>query len=373
MRKFMLISPKNRTVYNFRGELIEEIRQRGFEVLVTGPNREHIDKIEALGVRFIEIPMNKNGVNPLADLRYLFQLYKLMRKEKPVCTLGYTIKPVIYGAIAAKLAGVGRICSMITGAGYLFTSGSRKARLLKQISLGLYRVGLACANVVIFQNPDDQREFIDHKLVKAAKCNRVNGSGVNMKKFSPVPLPDVITFFMLGRLLYSKGVKEYLEAARIVKERYPQVRFRLLGNIVTNMQDGMKEKEIKPYIEEGIVELLGETDNVIPYYAQCSVFVLPSYREGTPRSVLEAMAMARPIITTDTQGCRETVIDGKNGFLVPVKDVGSIVTAMERFIQEPQLIEKMGQASLTLCKEKFEISKVNTEMVRMMRLLNSPL
>ena len=191
-----------------------------------------------------------------------------------------------------------------------------------------------------------------------------------MRKFSPAPLPDTITFFMLGRLLYSKGVKEYLEAARIVKERYPQVRFRLLGNIVTNMQDGMKEEEIRPYIEKGIVELLGETDNVVPYYAQCSVFVLPSYREGTPRSVLEAMAMARPVITTDTQGCRETVVDGKNGFLVSVKDAEAVAEAMERFIQEPSLIEKMGQAGLSLCEEKFEVSKVNAEMLRIMGLLS---
>lgn len=366
MKKFLLISPKNRTAYNFRGELIEEIRSQGYKVIVTGPNQEHVDRIEALGARFVEIPMNKNGVNPLADLRYMYRLYKLMRREKPVCTLGYTIKPVIYGAIAARLAGVRNIHSMITGAGYLFISGSLKAKILKQISFVLYRIGLACADKVIFQNPDDRKEFVVHKLVKSAKCHTVNGSGVNMQKFLPTPLPDRITFFMLGRLLYSKGVMEYLEAAETVKARYPQVRFILLGNIVTDMQDGISAEQIASYTEKGIVELLGETDDVIRYYSQCSVFVLPSYREGTPRSVLEAMAMRRPVITTDTQGCRETVINGENGYLVPIKDPIAIAAAMEHFIMHPERIEVMGQKSLELCKEKFEVSKVNARMMGIM-------
>lgn len=364
----MLISPKNRTAYNFRGELIEQIRLREYEVIVTGPNRENIDKIETLGARFVEIPMNKNGVNPLADIKYMYQLYKLMRKEKPVSTLGYTIKPVIYGAIAAKIAGVGNINSMITGAGYLFISESLKAKILKWISFVLYRVGLACADKVIFQNPDDQKEFITHKLVKSPKCDTVNGSGVNMRKFRMTPLPATITFFMLGRLLYSKGVIEYLEAAKTVKAKYPQVRFMLLGNIVTDMQDGIKAEEIGAYVDSGVVELLEETDNVIQYYSQCSVFVLPSYREGTPRSVLEAMAMGRPVITTDTQGCRETVIDGKNGYLVPIKDSVAVTSAMEYFIKNPGLIEKMGRESFELCKAKFEVAKVNSMMLKIMGL-----
>lgn len=368
MKSFLLISPKNRTAYNFRGELITQIRLRGYKVIVTGPNREHIDKIEALGAHFIEIPMNKNGINPLADLKYAFRLYKLMRKERPVCTLGYTIKPVIYGAIAARLAGVGNINSMITGAGYLFISESRKARILKQISFLLYRIGLACAHKVIFQNPDDRKEFTTHKLASLEKCHVVNGSGVNMRKFRPSPLPDTITFFMLGRLLYSKGAMEYLKAAKIIKEHYSQVRFMLLGNIVTDMQDGIKKQEIEPYLDNGTVELLGETDHVIQYYDQCSVFVLPSYREGTPRSVLEAMAMGRPIITTDTQGCRETVVDGENGYLVPIKDTVAVASAMKRFILNPRSIDSMGKKSLALCEEKFEVSKVNADMIEIMEL-----
>lgn len=173
---------------------------------------------------------------------------------------------------------------------------------------------------------------------------------------------------MLGRLLYSKGAMEYLKAAEIIKAHYPQVRFMLLGNIVTDMQDGIKAQEIEPYLDNGIVELLGETDHVIPYYNQCSVFVLPSYREGTPRSVLEAMAMGRPIITTDTQGCRETVVDGLNGYLVPIKDPVAVASAMERFILNPQSIDSMGKKSLALCEEKFEVSKVNADMIEIMEL-----
>lgn len=368
MKNFLLISPKNRTTYNFRGDLIREIQRLGYKVTVTGPNRDHIEQIEALGVDFIEIPMNKNGINPIADLRYLNALRKLMCNLKPNATLGYTIKPVIYGAIAARLAGVKNINSMITGAGVLFTSKSRKAKLLKSIALGMYRLALKCARHIIFQNDDDRREFVEAGLVAECKTAVVNGSGVNMAHFIPAPYPKTTTFFMLGRLLFSKGVMEYLQAAKVVKGRYPNVQFKLLGNIATGMQDGIPATAINEYINDGIIELLPETNDVRPAYASCSVFVLPSYREGTPRSVLEAEAMARPIITTNTQGCRSTVIDGYNGYLVPVGGSNAVAEAMERFIYNPRQIESMGQNSYNLCKEKFEVSKVNADMIKIMQL-----
>lgn len=368
MKNFLLISPKNRTTYNFRGDLIREIQRLGYKVTVTGPNRDHIEQIDALGVDFIEIPMNKDGINPIADLRYLNSLRKLMCKLKPEATLGYTIKPVIYGAIAAQLAGIKNINSMITGAGFLFTSKSRKAKLLKGITLGMYRLALKCARHVIFQNDDDRREFVEAGLVAESKTAVVNGSGVNMEHFTPAPYPKVATFFMLGRLLYSKGVMEYLQAARVVKGRHPDVQFKLLGNIAKGMQDAIPETIIKEYISDGTIELLPETNDVRPTYASCSVFVLPSYREGTPRSVLEAEAMARPIITTDTQGCRSTVIDGYNGYLIPVGENDAVAEAMERFISNPMQIESMGQNSYILCKEKFEVGKVNADMIKIMQL-----
>lgn len=368
MKKFLLISPKNRTVYNFRGDLISEIKNLGYEVTVIGPDYTDIDKLNKLGVEFVCVKMNKTGVNPLADLIYIFKLWRLMLKLKPDTTLGYTIKPVIYGSIASKLSGIRSINSMITGVGYLFTSQTRKAKLLKRLTLGLYKIGLSVSDRIIFQNRDDKEEFIENGLVKRDKTFVVNGSGVNMDKFSPSPLPQDITFFMLGRLLYSKGVIEYLKASELVKVRFPDVKFILLGKLEPSMQDGIKEHEIQHYIDKGIVELHGETNDVRAYYSSCSVFVLPSWREGTPRSVLEAMSMGRPIITTDTQGCRETVIDNVNGFLVPVKDHESLAERMLRFINNPSLIGSMGQKSLQLCKNKFDVKKVNREMLKIMDL-----
>lgn len=367
MRKFILISPKNRTAYNFRGNLIKDIIAKGYEVVVTGPNRIDVDKIEILGARFVEIPMNKNGVNPIADLRYILALRKLMKAEKADVTLGYTIKPVIYGAIAAKLAGVKNVTSMITGVGYLFISSSLKAKLLKCISMLLYKIGLACADQVIFQNQDDLKEFVNHNLVRKNKIYLVNGSGIDMDYFNPLPFPRQITFFMLSRILYSKGVLEYLKACKIIKEKYPEVRCMLLG-AVEKIQDSISIDELQHYIGNGIIDYFGETNDVRQYMGQCSVFVLPSYREGTPRTVLEAMAMRRPIITTDAPGCRETVIEGKNGFLVPVRNCSILAERMEYFIIHPENIEKMGLKSYAYCEDKFEIKKVNNVMLSIMNI-----
>ena len=368
MKKFLLISPKNRTVYNFRGDLISDIKDCGYEVVVVGPDYNEIERINQLGVTFVCVKMDKTGVNPFADFVYVFKLWRLMQKIKPDVTLGYTIKPVIYGSIASKLAGIKNINSMITGAGYLFTSQTRKAKFLKKITLSLYKVGLSASDHVIFQNKDDKTEFIENKLVKADKTHIVNGSGVNMEKFHPTPLPQNITFFMLGRLLHSKGIIEYLKASELVKSQHPGVRFILLGQLEPTMPDGIKEQELQYYIDRGIVELFAETNDVRPYYSQCSVFVLPSWREGTPRSVLEAMSMGRPIITTDTQGCRETVIENNNGFLVPPKDYNTLADKMLEFVNNISLIERMGQQSLKLCKEKFEVRKVNQSMINIMGL-----
>ena len=359
----MLISPKNRTVYNFRGDLLKDIKSRGYEVVVTGPNEDDIEKIKELGVRFVLIPLNKTGLSLKGDIKYIYNLWRLLRKEKPDITLGYTIKPVIYGAWAARLVGVKNINSMVTGTGYIFTAETFKARVLKNLASLLYRLGFMCAHRVIFQNQDNLKEFTELKLLKPEKCYLVNGSGVNMVKFTPAPFPEKLTFFMLSRVMYSKGVVEYLEAAKQVKAKHPELRFMLLGAL-ENIQDSLTYEQVKPYIDEGIIEHFGENEDVAAYYRQCSVYVLPSYREGTPRTVLEAMAMARPIITTDAPGCRETVIDGVSGFLVPVRDSNPVAEKMQWFIKHPEQIEKMGRESLKLCKDKFDVHKVNREMLK---------
>ena len=366
--KFILISPKNRTAYNFRGDLIKEIIAKGYEVIVTGPNRDNVEKIEDLGARFVEIKMDKNGVNPLEDLKYQKALYKLFVQEKPDVTLGYTSKPVIYGAIAAKKAKVPHVVSMVTGAGYAFTAKTTKAKLIKTIMSTLYKKAFKCADAVIFQNNDDKQQFIDEGLLKEDKCEVVNGSGVNTQRFHPLPFPEETTFFMLSRVMNSKGIREYLAAATEVRKFRPKARFILLG-ACEGIQDSISPEELQKYIDYGVITHYGETEDVPPYYGKCSVYVLPSYREGTPRTVLEAMATARPIITTDAPGCRETVIDGKTGFLVPVADADALKEKMIWFVDNPEKIEEMGKASLDYCLEKFEVGKVNKEMLRICKII----
>ena len=363
--KFVLISPKNRTVYNFRGDLLKEIMARGFEVVVTGPNLDDIDKIKDLGVRFKLLKLNKTGINLISDLAYFVSLYRFLKVEKPDVTLGYTIKPVIYGSVAARLAKVPNINAMITGIGYTFTARSFKARILRNIVSILYRIALHCSHTVIFQNPDDKQEFISRKLIVPEKCKIVTGSGVNMDYFRPAPFPEKISFFMLSRIMYSKGIIEYLEAARAVKAKYPEVRCMLLG-ASEGIQDSIPMRELMPFIHDHTIEHFDETNDVRSFYQLCSVYVLPSYREGTPRTVLEAMAMGRPIITTDAPGCRETVIDGQSGFLVPIQDNKSIAKKMEWFICHPEQIPIMGMESLKLCQSKFDVRKVNQNMLNIL-------
>lgn len=365
--KFILVSPKNRTAYNFRGDLIKKIIEKGYEVIVTGPNLDGIDRIKELGAKFELIPLEKNGLNLINDFKYMQKLKRLFIKEKPDIILSYTIKPVIYSSISAKKANIRNINTMITGAGYLFTATTFKARFIKYFVKLLYKYSLRRADTVIFQNKDDLKAFVDNKLVHKDKVKLVNGSGINMEYFKPVEFPKQLTFFMLSRMLKSKGVLEYLEAARIVKAKYKNVRFMSLGAF-ENIQDSINYEKVKPYVDEGIIELYGETDDVREYYRQSSVYVLPSYREGTPRTVLEAMAMKRPIITTNAPGCDETVINGVTGIKVPIKDIDSIVEAMEFFIKNPDKIQVMGEESYKLCKEKYDVVKVNKKMFEYMSI-----
>ncbi len=361
--KFVLISPKNRTAWNFRGDLIKDLVALGYEVIVTGPNDIDVDKIEDLGARFVKIPMEKTGVNAISDLKYIAALRKLFKKEKPDITFGYTIKPVIYGAIAAKLARVPKRYSMIAGAGYVFVAKTMKAKIIRMIVKILYRIGFACANKVVFMNPDDRNDFVSQRLLKENKCCMVNGSGVNMERFQREELPKEPVFFMLSRALRCKGVSEYLQAAGIVHQRYPNVRIMYLGEIDESMQDSLKQEEVQKYIDSGAIEYYPEHPDVRIYYRQCSVFVLPSHREGIPRTVQEAMAMGRPVIVTDAPGCRETVIDSKTGFLVPVGNPEALADTMCKFIESPELIEAFGEESYNYCKEKFDVNKVNQTLL----------
>ena len=370
-KKFLVIASYPDSLLNFRGALLSAMLAEGLEVYVAAPNLPSNSSIrqqlEALGAHVHEVPLERTGNNPLADMTTVFYLWRLMRRYKPDFSLGYTIKPVIYGNIAAWLAGVPRRFALITGLGYAFLSDDCQRSLLKRIVQSLYRMALGKTDKVFFQNSDDEALFHTLDIIKSElrKTVVVNGSGIDIGNFTVAPLPQAPQFLLIARLLGDKGVREYAAAASIVRDRYPEVRFGLVGWIDDN-PGAIAEEELQQWIEAGDVEFYGRLNDVKPAIAECSVYVLPSYREGTPRSVLEAMAMGRPIITTDAPGCRETVVDGDNGFLIPVRAVDELAFAMTRFVEHPQLVTRMGARSRQIAEEKYDVNKVNEHMLKEM-------
>lgn len=363
--KVIVVSNIAQSLVNFRGPLMKGMVNRGHEVLAVAPEQDptYASQLKALGVRYRTVPLRRASLNPLSDLKFVVSLMRLFRKEKPDVFLGYTIKPVLYGNIAAKLTRVPTRAALITGLGYTFGETTLKQKSLAWLTSSLYRFALSGAEVVFFQNPDDREEFLRRKLIPASKGKVVAGSGVDLAHFvGSTPPPPPVVFLLVARLIREKGIELYVEAARSLKKVHPDARFQLLGPYDTN-PSAIPPEEIAAWEAEGVIEYLGETDDVRPFLNDASVFVLPSYyREGTPRTILEALATGRPVITTDTPGCRETVINGKNGFLVKSQDAVSLAHAMDRFLTEPDLIGKMGSESLNRAKEKYDVRLVNAEM-----------
>ena len=372
--KFLMISSFLPSVLNFRGKLLEAIHAQGYEIHIMAPEfasfPEEQQKLQALGYHLHEIPMQRTGTNPLADLKLLKHIYRQIRQIQPDYVLSYTIKPVIYGTLAAWLTKVPHRFALITGLGYAFQnveSGKRSA--FQKMVHGLYAQALKLSDKVFFQNPDDLKLFQDMHLLDANKPTVVvNGSGVNVQDFDVMPLPKneqgqvKASFLLIARLLGDKGVREYAESARIIKVRYPATEFHLVGWIDDN-PSAISKAELDEWIADGRLKYWGKLSDVRPAIAESSVYVLPSYREGTPRTVLEAMAMGRAIITTDAPGCRETVSHGVNGYLVGVKSVDELVQSMQYFIEDPKLIEYMGQRSREIALNKYDVHQVNKHMM----------
>ena len=366
--KFMLISPKNRTVYNFRGELIKDIINKGYEVIVTGPNLENVEKIQNLGAKFIRVELDKESTGLFSNWKYYKSLVKIMKDEKPDIVLAYTIKPVIFGTLAAKKAKINNSYSLITGLGQVYSfDANLKTKIIRFICGIAYKIIFKYNKRVIFQNKDDLEECVNRKYVKQEKCIVVDGSGVNLDKFSRTPLPNKNVFLMISRMIKTKGTIEYFKAAENVKKKY-NVEFLYLGK-PENKNGYVKKEEIESFIQSNIVKILNETDNVPEVISKSSVVVLPSYyREGIPRTLLEALAMGRPIITTNSVGCKEAVKDGKNGFLVPIKDVNALAEKMIYMIEHRVELERMSDESYKYCKERFDVNIINKRMLEIMEI-----
>jgi glycosyltransferase involved in cell wall biosynthesis len=374
--KFLIIAGLAESLIIFRRPLIVALQVKGVDVHVAAPglpaNSPVRLELQAMGLTVHQVPMLRTGTNPLADLRTAWALWRLMRKIAPGMVLSYTIKPVIYGTLAAWLAGVPQRFALITGLGYAFQGDWQRSRLQALVQR-LYGLALARAQRVFFQNPDDLALFQERGILQPfTPVCVVNGSGVDLASFAVRPLPaaslaGAVRFLFIGRLLGDKGVREYVQAARLLKRLHPDVVCTLVGGLDIN-PSAIGRSELDGWVADGSIKFLGRLADVRPAIEACSVYVLPSYREGTPRTVLEAMAMGRAIVTTDAPGCRETVVHGDNGFLVPVQDAEALAQAMRRFIEQPALQQRMGTRSRQLAEDKYDVHKVNAVMLAGMGL-----
>lgn len=365
--KVMVLSSFTTSLFWFRIDMMKSFRDAGYEVVAVGDGAEveWSDKFSQLGIAYHQIPVQRNGTNPFSDFKTLSALYKLLKEEKPDKIFSYQAKTVIYGGIAARLLGIKEVYPLIAGVGSIFLGGGFKKKLVRAILVAEYKMGLKKAKSVFFQNRDDLAVFTDRGIVNAQKVVMLHGSGVNLEKFPPAALPEKPGFLCISRLIRDKGVVEYLEAARMLHGRHPEARCVLVGPFDTN-PSAIRPEELQPYIDDGSVEYVGEQKDVYPYLQNCTAYVLPSYHEGTPKTVLEAMACGRAIITTDAPGCRETVTDGANGYLVPVKDVSAIVEAMEKVLADSAKTAEMAKTARHIAEEKYDVNKVNLTIRRTM-------
>lgn len=371
--RVLLVGSYGPSLLNFRRSLIIDMVRYGHDVHVAAPNIGNQLKweLEALGVVVHDVPLDRQSIGLRSDLKYLKELTILFYKAAPDIVITYTIKPNIWGAFAGYCAGT-RTVALITGLGIMFTDTGEEStirfRLMKTMVYWLYRRASSHNWRIFFQNSDDLADFVAAGCLRdQSKVRFMNGSGIDLSHYAPAPLPATPNFLMISRILGAKGVREYASASISVKKTYPEARFRLVG-FYDQGPDAVSKAEVAEWVECGL-EYLGPSDDVRQHLADCWVYVLPSYREGTPRSVLEAMATGRAILTSDAPGCRETVIDGENGFLVPVRDVKTLSARMREMIENPELATCMGAASLKLVREKYDVHKVNDQLLRDLELI----
>lgn len=354
--KAIFVSNTSLNIRNFRVGLMQALKSKGYDVIFCSQDNGYAEEVVKKGFTFIHLTIDRKGTNLFTNLKQIFAFYKIYKEEKPDIVLHYTIKPNIYGSIAARLAGVPCI-NNITGLGYVFMRKNALYYLVRE----LYKISCSFARQTFFQNNDDLRLFLEKKLINRERAVLVNGSGVNTDFFNPdfCRLTEkergVFVFLFTGRFLWDKGIGEFVEAARSTKQKYPNSRFWLVGIVDPGNPTGISEEILNGWQEEGVITYWKEPSDIRPFICKADCVVLPSYREGAPRSLLEALAMGKPIITTDTAGCRQVVEEGRNGFSVPVKDARALADSFCKMIElKPEERLKMGKAGRKKIEKDFK-------------------
>jgi glycosyltransferase involved in cell wall biosynthesis len=372
--KILVISSLAFSLVNFRGKLLAEMRKQGHEVVaVAGDLDPEVErKLAEMGIALRVIPFTRAGTSLVTEMKTLIAYYRMMRAERPDVILSYTHKPIIYGGIAARVYRRAHYYVLMAGLGYYFGPEGREKKLARGLFVALFREGLRKARKIFVFNADDRTDMLEAGIINRNQdVIQVPGSGVEISHFAAQPLPDgPPRFHMMARFMRDKGVLEFLEAAKQVKALHPETSFALLGRPDTENPTGISEAEVAELAKDYPVEFCPETLDVRPFLGASSVFVLPSYyREGLPRSILEALSVGRPIITADSPGCRDPIEHGKNGFIVPPRDANALALAMLQFIDHPDLISQMAANSRAIAEEVYDVDRVNRILLDNMGLM----
>ncbi len=370
-KRILLLASFANSLIRFRGDFIKSMIKNGFDVYTAAPSytEKNHQQIVNMGAIPVEYNLQRTGLNPMKDFKSILELKSIMKENKIDLVFPYTVKPVIYGSMAANMCKV-PIISLITGLGYAFSGLSTKARLLQRFNETLYKLSIRKNKVIVFQNKDDYQLLLDRKVIsKKQKVDFVSGSGVNLDqfKFKEKNAANKVSFLLVARLIKEKGIDLYMEAAKILKQKYPKAEFHLIGQLETS-PTAIDEAQLNDYHQNNIVVYHGFQKNIEEHLHKRDVFVLPSYyREGLPRTNLEACACGNPIITTDSVGCREAVREGKNGFLIEPKNLDALIRPMEFFINNPDKVREMGINSRKYAEERFDVNIINNDLINLIK------
>ena len=375
--KIIMIGTVAASFLGFRSDLIRFLieKEHSIYAFTSEYSSDELKKIEDLGAIPVTYELSRGGLNPLADIKATYLLSKKIKKIAPDLVFSYFAKPVIFGTLAARIAKVPRVIGMLEGLGYTFTDQpeglSKKVQLIKDIQVFLYKIALPRLDKLIFLNPDDRQDLVEKYSIAVKEIGVLGGIGLNLNEYAYHPISNIelpIKFLFIGRLLKEKGIHDFVKAAKTVKGIYPDTQFTILGSIDYSNLGALQQSELDDLIASKAINYHGHVNDVKDWIVDSHVFVLPSYREGVPRSTQEAMAIGRPVITTDVPGCRETVVDGVNGFLVQKWQPHALAEKMLYFIEHPEQIEKMGYESYKIAKDRFDANKVNQRLLKLMGL-----